>query len=63
MEVDRDANDPISDPWRRARHGQGLHKAGVMDQLTLRDFDQRCMPPVEPRRANNLVPNTKCQAD
>ena len=21
MEVDRDANDPISDPWRRARHG------------------------------------------
>ena len=40
---------------------KGLHKAGVMDQLTLRDFDQRCMPPVEPRRANNLVPNTKAR--
>lgn len=27
---------------------QGLHKAGVMDQLTLREFDQLCVPPVEP---------------
>lgn len=27
---------------------KGLHKAGVMDQVTLREFDQLCVPPVEP---------------
>jgi len=27
---------------------KGLHRAGVMDQLTLREFDQLCLPPVEP---------------
>lgn len=27
---------------------QGLYKAGVMDQITLREFDQMCLPPVEP---------------
>jgi putative transcriptional regulator len=27
---------------------KGLHKAGVMDQLTLREFDPLCLPPVEP---------------
>ncbi len=26
----------------------GLHKAGVMDQVTLRDFDRLCLPPIEP---------------
>ena len=26
----------------------GLFKAGVMDQLTMREFDRLCMPPVEP---------------
>jgi putative transcriptional regulator len=26
----------------------GLHKAGVMEQVTLREFDQLCPPPVEP---------------
>jgi putative transcriptional regulator len=26
----------------------GLHKAGVMDQMTLREFDRLCLPPVEP---------------
>ena len=26
----------------------GLHKAGVMDQVTLRKFDRLCLPPVEP---------------
>lgn len=25
---------------------RGLHKAGVMDQLTLREFDRLCVPPV-----------------
>lgn len=24
-----------------------LHKAGVMDQVTLSEFDQLCLPPVE----------------
>lgn len=27
---------------------KGLHKAGLMDQLTLREFDQLCVPPVAP---------------
>lgn len=27
---------------------RGLHKAGVMDQLTLREYDRLCIPPVEP---------------
>ena len=24
---------------------KGLHAVGVMEQVTLRDFDHRCMPP------------------
>jgi putative transcriptional regulator len=27
---------------------KGLHKAGVMDQVTLREFDQMALPPVAP---------------
>ncbi len=27
---------------------KGLRKAGVMDQLTLREFDRLCLPPLEP---------------
>ena len=27
---------------------KGLHKAGVMDQVTLREFDPLWLPPVEP---------------
>jgi putative transcriptional regulator len=27
---------------------RGLHQAGVMDQVTLREFDHLCLPPVEP---------------
>ena len=27
---------------------KGLHKAGVMDRVTLREFDQLCLPRVEP---------------
>jgi putative transcriptional regulator len=27
---------------------KGLRKAGVMDQVTLREFDRLCLPPVEP---------------
>ena len=27
---------------------RGLHKAGAMDQLTLREFDRLCVPLVEP---------------
>jgi putative transcriptional regulator len=26
---------------------KGLHRAGVMDQVTLREFDRLCLPPVE----------------
>lgn len=27
---------------------KGLHKAGVMDRITLREFDRLCLPPIEP---------------
>lgn len=33
---------------------KGLHKAGVMDQLTLREFDRLCLPPVEPLRPEEI---------
>lgn len=26
---------------------QGLHRAGVMDQITMHEFDRMCLPPVE----------------
>jgi putative transcriptional regulator len=26
----------------------GLHRAGVMDQVTMREFDRLCLPPIEP---------------
>lgn len=27
---------------------KGLHQAGVMDQITMREFDRLCLPPVGP---------------
>lgn len=27
---------------------QGLHRAGAMDQVTMREFDRLCLAPVEP---------------
>lgn len=27
---------------------EGMYRAGVMDQITLHEFDQLCVPPVEP---------------
>lgn len=27
---------------------QGLHKAGALDQVTMRELDRLCLPPVEP---------------
>lgn len=33
---------------------KGLHKAGAMDQVTLREFDRLCLPPVEPLEPNQI---------
>lgn len=33
---------------------RGLHKAGVMDQVTLRDFDRMCLPPVDPLEPEDI---------
>lgn len=33
---------------------QGLHKVGVMDQVTLREFDRLCLPPVEPLKPEEI---------
>ena len=27
---------------------KGLHKAGLIDQVTMREYDQMCLPPIEP---------------
>ena len=31
-----------------------LHKSGVMDQVTLREFDRLCLPPVEPLQPEQI---------
>ena len=33
---------------------RGLDAAGVMDQVTLREFDRLCLPPVEPLEPNQI---------
>jgi putative transcriptional regulator len=33
---------------------KGLHAAGVMDQVTLREFDRMCLPPVEALRPEEI---------
>jgi len=33
---------------------KGLNAAGVMDQVTLREFDRLCLPPVEPLRPEEI---------
>ena len=33
---------------------KGLHKAVVMDQVTLREFDRLCLPPVKPLRTQEI---------
>lgn len=33
---------------------KGLHNAGVMDRVTLREFDRLCLPPVEPLKPEQI---------
>lgn len=33
---------------------KGMHAAGVMDQVTLREFDRMCLPPIEPLRPEEI---------
>jgi putative transcriptional regulator len=33
---------------------KALHRAGVMDQVTLREFDRLCLPPVEPLEPDQI---------
>jgi putative transcriptional regulator len=32
----------------------GLHQAGVMDRVTMREFDRLCLPPIEPLTPENI---------
>jgi putative transcriptional regulator len=32
----------------------GLHKVGVMDQITMREFDRMCLPPVPPLKPEQI---------
>ena len=41
----RTTKSPILEAVRET--AKGLHAAGVMDQVTLREFDRLCLPPVE----------------
>lgn len=42
----RKTKSAILEAVRETAHG--LHRAGVMDQMTLREFDRLCLPPIEP---------------
>ncbi len=33
---------------------RGLHSAGAMDMITLREFDRLCLPPVKPLRPEEI---------
>lgn len=33
---------------------KGLHNAGVMDQITMRDCDRMCLPPIEQLRPEEI---------
>ncbi|MBB4844272.1 putative transcriptional regulator [Paucibacter oligotrophus] len=33
---------------------RGLHEAGAMDRITLREFDRLCLPPIEPLRPEEI---------
>jgi putative transcriptional regulator len=33
---------------------KGLHRAGVMEQVTLREFDSLCLPTVEPLKPDQI---------
>lgn len=45
-------NSPILDAVHET--AKGLHKAGVMDPATLREFDQLCLPPSEPLQPEQI---------
>jgi putative transcriptional regulator len=48
----RKTKSPILEAVHEA--AQGLHKAGVMDQVTLREFDRLCLPPIEPLKPEQI---------
>ncbi|MBI3154153.1 MAG: DNA-binding transcriptional regulator [Burkholderiales bacterium] len=48
----RKTRSPILEAVRETAHG--LHRAGVMDQVTLRDFDRMCLPPVDPLEPEDI---------
>ena len=33
---------------------QGLYSAGVMDQVTMREFDRLCLPPIKPLQPEEI---------
>ncbi|HWH82546.1 MAG TPA: DNA-binding transcriptional regulator [Burkholderiaceae bacterium] len=48
----RKTKSPILDAVHET--AKGLHKAGVMNQVTLREFDRLCLPPVEPLQPDEI---------
>ncbi|MEQ1627628.1 MAG: DNA-binding transcriptional regulator [Nitrospira sp.] len=39
---------------------KGLNKAGVMDQVTLREFNRLCLPPVSPLKPKQIKHIREC---
>jgi putative transcriptional regulator len=48
----RKTKSPILDAVHQT--ATGLHHAGVMDVVTLREFDQLCLPPIEPLQPQQI---------
>jgi putative transcriptional regulator len=48
----RKTESPILDAVHQT--ATGLHQAGVMDVVTLREFDQLCLPPIEPLQPQQI---------
>ena len=38
---------------------KGLHGAGVMDQITLGEFDRMCVPPIKPLAPAQITKNSR----
>ncbi len=52
---------PGKSPFRIHRKlAEGLQAAGVMDQLTMREFDRLCLPPIKPLQPKEIkqIPET-----
>ena len=48
----RKTRSPILDAVHETANG--LHESGIMDKVTMREFDRLCLPPVEPLQPEEI---------